>query len=325
MLREFLYMDSAKVRALLGQLSEGVPEEARDTNRSAHSTGGGARGFAWHQADRTEETQVQRSLADSSFPELERILEAEKILVDLSDVLVNSRAWTESEWRNATPPGSLVRIALGGWLFDTRYVTQLLAGFGSVMAGAQGLGVIPGKPGTRTQEKQGRAPEPQIEDTIPLFAAVDDGQGQKIGREYLQSIVRISKGLFTPGLHLILMPDDTAEFAVTARLEEGRRYLDTSPEILFARYGIERQTWTLVGIIGHYPEDLGDSELVIQDIMDGDQISRIRAAQSINAVMKRLGIQGFADLPRYPSFSVVPLAVYRTVNIGSGPGTSLAL
>lgn len=324
-LREFLYVDSDKVNALLGQLMEGVPEEARQTDRSLRSTGGGARGFAWHQDDRGGEAQVQRSLADANFPELERILESEKIVTDLSDVLAESSSWLETGWREDCPPGSLVRVELRGTLFDARYVAQQLAGYASVVAGAQGMGIMPGKPGTKTQEKNARTSDPQIEDSIPLFAAVEADQGQKISRDFLQAIVRMSKGLFTEGLHLILRPDDDSEFAVTARLEEGRRYLDTSPEILFARYGLDPQTWTLVGSVGHYPERQLAEMSPIEDVMDGTQVSRIRAAQGITAILRYLGVLGFADLPRYPSFSVVPIAVYRTTTIGSEPGKSLTL
>jgi hypothetical protein len=42
-----------------------------------------------------------------------------------------------------------------------------------------------------------------------------------------------------------------------------------------------------------------------------DGLMRGRTAAYINAMLGYLGGLGLADLPQHPSFSVVPLAVYR--------------
>lgn len=323
LLREFLYVDTDKVHALLSQLSGGVPEEARATRRESRSTSVGPRAVQ-HRSGRDTEDYIQSSLTDANFPELESILEAERILQDLTETLSESSAWRESAWRETSPPGSIIRVTLPGSFFDARYVARQMVAFASVISGLQGMGSMPGRSNTRTQERQARRGEqsPQLEDEIPLFGELpgEDG-GTRISREFIQSIVRVARGLFTPGLHLVLYPEDGVEYALTARLEEGRRYLDTEPEILFARYGVDPQQWTLVGIIGHYaePEDVVTfSSANLVD--DNEHVSRIRTARFINSFMKHMGVSGFADLPQYPGFSVIPIAVYRSVEIGREAG-----
>lgn len=324
-LREFLYVDSDKVRAILGQLDEGVREELQRTERATKSTSAGTRAFAWHQRENLDEARVSRSLADSNFPELEQMLEAEGLLCDLSDKLSAADNWLDDDWRRDAPPGALIRITLRGMLFDARYVAQVLSGYASVVAGLQGIGVMKGSPGSKTQERQARTSDPQIEDNIPLFAPVDAGES-KVNRSYLQAIVRIAKGAFTQGFHLLLLPDDGADYAVTARLEEGRRYLDSTPEILISRYGIEPQEWTLVGSVGHYPSKDAGEPPPFADVTGGTgTVSRTRMADVVQTVVRHLAATGLVDLPRYPSFSVVPIAVYRSTSIGREIGNDLAI
>lgn len=329
-LREMLYLDVDKVRALLGQLSRGVPEAVDQTSRVGKENALGLKGIGEHRREGVEEMSVRHSMADANFPALEEILDAEGILTDLSNDLRQPERWLEDDWRSATPPGSLVRITLQGSLFDARYIAQQMAAFGWVLSGLQGLGIMPGRADTRAQGKAARVDgEPTLEDLVPAFSPMkdDDGDG-KTDRTVLRSIIRVAKGIFTPGLHLIMVPDTgdkEPEYGVTVRLEEGRQYLDTTPEILFARYGSNVQEWTLVGSVGHYPPpptDVPDPSGVVNS---DDSFSRIRMSRYINDVMRFMGGLGFADVPQHPSFAVIPLAVYRTVAIGQSPATTTDL
>ena len=97
--------------------------------------------------------------------------------------------------------------------------------------------------------------------------------------------------------------------------------MDSEPDILFARYGTGKQDWTMVGMIGHYaqpePGDLDNGAF-----SSTDRIMRGRMADFINKFMTLMGATGFTDLPQYPGFSMVPIAVYRTI---SSPSTQLSL
>src|SRR5262249_25528640 len=150
----------------------------------------------------------------------------------------------------------------------------------------------------------------QPEDLIPEFGPISQQNGPDIDAKFLRAIVQVARGMFTPGLHLNLSPADSNKLIVGARLQEGRRFLDSETEILFARYGVGKQLWTLVGSIGHYakPEDMLSPQNLT--FIDGEsRVIRAQFADYINSYMRFLGSLGFADTPQYPSFSVVPLAV----------------
>ena len=89
--------------------------------------------------------------------------------------------------------------------------------------------------------------------------------------------------------------------------------METDPEILFSRYGTVRQSWTLVGSIGAYSQKATADEVGKQEFMDSDKISRSKFANFVNYFMQFAGQQGLADMPQSPGFSIVPLAVYRTI------------
>lgn len=140
------------------------------------------------------------------------------------------------------------------------------------------------------------------------------GDGDDLSADFLRGIVRISRGVFTPGLHLNLRPTGNDTHTVTARLQEGRQFLDGDAEVLFARYGGGLQEWTLVGSVGHYGEVVGADVMNDNQLTDEDNnLNRSRFAAFVNGFMSHLGTIGFVDVPQFPGFSVVPLAVYRVI------------
>lgn len=325
-LREFLYVDTDKVRGMLAQLDGGVLEEERETTRDDKRTQGGVGRFAQHYSAWGSERLVQKSLGDALFPTLEAALESEGVLQDISESLTEREYWTPDRLQADVPPGTVVRITAQGSLFDARYVASIFAGFATTYQGLQGLGTVPSASSTtprgkkpQQQPKQQAKPDmqPQLEDSIPELGASAAEEG--IGTDQLRAMIRVSRGIFTPGLHLNLSPTNNDEFIVGARLQEGRQFLDSDTDILFARYGIGQQEWTLVGTIGHYAQDVNDGSNDAASFASGDEsVNRARMASFVNRFMGQLGSQGFIDLPQLPGFSVVPLAVYRVI-----PGSTL--
>ncbi|MFD3436870.1 hypothetical protein ACFWU3_05110 [Streptomyces sp. NPDC058685] len=319
LLREFLYVDTDKVRSMLGQLDEGVAEEARDTSRHEKRSEGGVKGFASHYQNWGTESYVSKSLGDTLFPSLENMLESDGLLSDVSEQMTDSDYWTSGEMENDYPPGSLIRITASGSLFDARYVAAVFSSFGAATLGFQGLGTETPAAPTPPIKKQQRPPRPpassaphrpQLEDEIPEFVYIENGEPAMDAKQ-LKSLLKVARGLFTPGLHLNLFPIGGDEVAVGVRLQEGRQYLDGDPDILFARYGTGEQEWTVVGSVGHY----GRANVPMSEspqLLSADQrVLRARTAKFINNFMGLIGSQGFSDLPQSPGFSMVPLAVYR--------------
>lgn len=319
-LREFLYVDTDKVRGMLAQLDGGVFEEERETTRDDKRSQAGVSRFVQHYQTWGSERLTQKSLGDALFPTLEEALESEGILQDVSQELSDVNYWTQERLRTELPPGTVVRITTQGSMFDARYVAATFTAFATAYSGLQGIGAVPqvpaaaGKGGKRQQpQKRTSAATPgtsQLEDAVPDLDLDEAAVG--FGSNLLRSLIRVSRGVFAPGLHLNLFPTDDDRYTVGARLQEGRRFLDGDPDVLFARYGVGKQEWTLVGTIGHYADAAGATPPSTPDLVDDDgDVRRARSATFVNAFMGTLGARGFIDLPQSPGFSVVPLAVYR--------------
>ncbi|MFF5056482.1 hypothetical protein ACFY1S_25190 [Micromonospora sp. NPDC000663] len=327
-LREFLYVDTEKVRGMLAQLDGGIAEEARNTTKSDRRSEAGVKGFAGHYQGWGEENYTTKSLGDALFPTLEDALDSSSLIKDLSDNLQGAHFWTSDELRESTPPGTLVRVASPGSLFDARYVAASLAGFGATHSGLEGIGSVPtASPAAPPRPNKGRPAKAkakadksnekvnQIEDAIPEFGPIKNEDGsQEIGPDFFRGLVKIARGLFMPGLHLNLYPTDSDTLSIGVRLQEGRHFLDGDPEILFARYGTGKQFWTVVGTIGHYANVDDRIAPAYGNITDGaGNVVRGRTAAFINSYMRFLGALGFADVPQWPGFNIVPLAVYRVI------------
>ncbi|MGW1778836.1 DUF6414 family protein [Streptomyces sp. NPDC002143] len=325
-LREFLYVDTDKVRAMLAQLDGGITEEERNTNREGNRWTVGQ-----HLHDIDSETHTQKSLGDALFPTLEAALDAENLIRDISEEVADITEWTSGNLKQRVPAGSLVRIKAYGSLFDARYVAETFAAFGAVNIGLGtiGNGTPPqnsssagpkGKGGKQqnrpTTSKKPDPQAPQLEDIIPDFQIIGSDESTVNGH-YMRAIAQVARGVFAPGLHMNLSPVESGEVLISARLQEGRQYLDSETDILFARYGTEQQEWTLVGSVGSY----GPTETSVPEANfyrpDGS-VLRGEFANYINAHMRHLGGIGFIDLPQYPGFSVIPFAVYRSIPQKSG-------
>jgi hypothetical protein len=324
-LREFIYADLEKIRSLMGQLSEGVPEESKKTETRTRQTTAGIKSIVSTSGDVKGETQISRSLADSIFSDLEDILETEGWLTDISEQLINDLELETLP--QIYPPGSMIRITAPGQLFDARYVARALSG---LAATAEGMRMLPGQPGTSlgsplNKKHPGQSPKKsqRAGDEGTLEADIREFDSSTLGgitADNLKSIVKISRGMLSAGVHLMMTPRENA-ITISTRLQEGGQYLESDAEILFSRYGISKQQWTLVGTVGAYamPATSTDDDLFADGFTQDDRVNRAMFADYVSRFMQLMGHQGLIDLPQFPGFSVVPLAVYRLISRNSSP------
>ncbi|MFJ1543348.1 hypothetical protein ACIODS_32940 [Micromonospora chalcea] len=325
-LREFLYVDTDKVRSLVAQMNGGVTEEIKEVEKKEGKGGVGVKGFVTREGVWSKEESASKSAADAVFPTLEDELYSQGYLADISADLGSLSEEDFGEFSESYPPGSVVRLTAPGRLFDARYVTQVLAGISAVVKGlvtfdssllapkaaqgGKGRGQQ-GRPGVGKSRVQSDGLTNQLEDAIPDYPDITALSGTTA--EHLRAIVQISRGMFSPGLHMHINTGLDDRIAVTARLQEGRRFLDSDAEILFARYGTEAQDWTIVGTIGTFPREVNPEQDANFVDPRTSKISRAETLRTINDVMRELGALGMADFPRYPGFSIVPFAVYRPI------------
>ncbi len=330
MLREFLYVDTDKVRSLIAQLDEGVPEESRQAESQSKKSKFGSSRIFGYESGAGSEAVIQRSLLDAIFPRLEQVLEAEGALVDLSEELSEPGYWHE-KLRSDFPPGSIVRITGPARLFDARHAAEVLTGVSAALNGFLTLSpdtqitsqvdgsAVSGRGGKSAKKPRPQAPsrksvtsgDGEIEDKVMDFP--DSTIMEGFTAEHMRAFLKLARGVFLPGLHLMMTPTASDSHVITARLQEGMRFLETNPEVLFARYGLAPQEWTIVGTIGAYAQE-GQQDIGSFVAEGSDRISRARFVDAINSVMQQIGNSGLADTAVYPGFSFVPFAVYRVIS-----------
>lgn len=324
-LREYLFVDSKAVRGIIAQIESGTPEAEVRLDVSRKKSGAGVKGFAEHVQEWGGDVSESKSISDALFPRLEDALEAEGFLEDVSANLMSP-----AYWKNISanlPPGKIVRISLPGILTDSRFVASLLSGFATTMRGLDNLQKTDSSQAspapTASSSKRGKggangskgyrdlpAAEGHLEDRIPL-GRLAVGSNEEMSGEFLRSVIQVMRGMFSPGLHMALLPEAEGSGAIMARLPEGHDYLTGDPEVLFARYGVGLQTWTIVGTVGHHSMETPD--LSIHDFQESQGVNRAKFAKYVGGLGTMLGNLGFTDLAQAPGFSVVPWAAYRTI------------
>lgn len=326
-LREYLYVDTTAVRGVLAQMDAGIVEEEAATTTKAKKSVGGVKGFAEHAQNWEDSRTTTKALGDAIFPLLEDALEAEGYLEDVSEIVNTPAGWAPGTFEGLLPPGKIVRITAPGYLIDARFVASVLGGFSVTHRGLVNMGIVPEsadavlptrakKTAKRYSELPGEADS--LEGRIPLGDMRFDDDSSVSG-EFLRGITQVARGMFAPGLHLMLTPDADEAGAITLRLQEGRQFLDSDTDVLFGRYGVGAQDWTVVGTIGHHP--LPDPDMDNARFMDArGNIRRAEFGRYVNRLGTLLGNVGLTDLPQTPGFSVVPWAVYRTLGSPSGVG-----
>ncbi len=106
-LREFLYVDTDKVRGMLAQLDGGVFVEERETTRDDKRSQAGVSRFVQHYQTWGSERQIQKSLGDALFPTLEDTLEVQGVIKDISRELADPAYWTATRLHAEVPPGTI--------------------------------------------------------------------------------------------------------------------------------------------------------------------------------------------------------------------------
>ncbi|GAA1767040.1 hypothetical protein GCM10009747_29290 [Agromyces humatus] len=321
LLREYLYVDTDKVRGLAGQLYDGVPERATNVAARQKSLGFDARVIKGD-IGKSDQDSIERSLADSVFKDLEADLEALGLLTDVSELLAQLDQWDDID--TIARPGRIIRLSAPATLFHPSQMSEAMVGMATAAMGLGSIGIadsesepprpVPPSAKSTAQKKAerdardaGKSERRYPEDELPTVEVIPL---MGIPRGTLAGMIQVVRGVFGEGVHLHGRPAGPEGPVVSARLESGRRFLDSSPEVLLSRYGLGEQEWTVVGVVGQ----LGSRVLPgqVDDVTNSD--GSVNRAKLVDVVGTFLGsAAGLVDLPQAPGFSIVPLAVYRLI------------
>lgn len=312
-LREYLYVDTDRVNGLAEQLYEGIPDKA--VRHTENNTGGGVSlKVASLMASKTQGEEVSFLLRDSLFHRLELDLESLGVLHDYSSDLASLEGWN-SRSVDLTP-GRIVRISAPCTIFHPQQIADALIGMATAAVGVDDLTDETPNPATakkaagkRTNHVHRGASDGQPsllpEDRLPNIPVIPLINAP---RTLLAGIIKLTRGMFSDGVHLQMTPAGIEGPAITAHLEPGRRFFDSSPDTLLSRYGLSKQEWTLVGTIGQVSQGANNIDAPLDD--DGT-VSRAKFVDMASDMLN--GTMGLVDLPQGRGFSVVPLALYRTI------------
>ncbi|NNG34924.1 DUF6414 family protein [Nakamurella aerolata] len=322
-IREFIYVDVDRARVLLSQLAGSVRKgfklvdgSTRDRSlgvgRATYLRGGDARG-----------SEEEHSVEDGLVSDLEEALDVNGALSDISVRIDDPDDLNLEKLAREVLPGSVVRLTALGQMFDATYVAESLA---AIMTAAAGISAIAGprdsrarsgKPGGAKQSRDRRVPEGgQLEDLIPMIDNLDILEG--LDTDSVRAIVKTTRGIFPAGLHLVFSSQNGRKWSALARLQKDRKYLDAEPEILFSRYGTGKSLWTVLGTVGHFaasrPPDMASPQADL--VRDDKSVDRASFVAMVNGLIGTMASLGFSSTASYPGVSIVPVAVYRSVEIG---------
>ncbi len=318
-LREMVYLDVERVRGFAAQLYEGMPTAEETSFQDTKRSGVGLPRVLGYSREWGDSGRASKSLIEGVFYNLERDLESEGYLHDVSDQAALSENWEDRNIGGWAANGRLIRITAQGQLVDSRYFAQLLAAYSVFMRGLISLGfydkaeVKNGKsvnirPQVSNRKRETESPE--LEDSVMDLPRQDD----IIKSDELKAMIQVTRSAFRPGVSVLLAPVENGHTRIVSRLQEGRQFLDAEPDVLFARYGMDYQSWTLVGTVGYRPAatvefEPGETKLASED----GQIQRGAFVEMINGMAGYFQAQGLTDAPQWPGFSVIPIALYRSI------------
>jgi hypothetical protein len=109
--------------------------------------------------------------------------------------------------------------------------------------------------------------------------------------------------------------ESSRELGFTGALLGRKEYIQEERENLFSRYGQAPTVWTTVFQIAAVPpKPDGAPEYAPEETLDAaGQISRANMEKSISGLLGHFEQLGLVEGPRWPSISITPLGIYRTV------------
>ena len=340
-MKEFLYVDVDRTRrSLLAQLQggliEGLTSETAKTLEGVASASlfgiGGSGGYS-----REARHQESRSFQEMVFVAFEALADEQELITDLGPEVGQVDRWNSGDVHSSLSDGQIVRMTcdlqiLDGSLFRSRLerFDKLVDGFLAITGGD----VTPRNTTPKQRAQMGAmAKAALMGGTTPaLLNAISDFVDAFVGDDISFRALACGSEHLSRGFGGTLL---------------GRRgYIQEKRESLLSRYGTVASNWTSVMQVAAIPMPPADPEGVTEESALADALDEPQAEDDANdstsaesqvvddasgsidrAVMENLAVGllgemeriGVVEGPRWPTISVTPLAVYRTIPGGRAP------
>lgn len=127
-IREYLFVDDARVRMLVSQLRGGVPEASTSTRSRSHKLLAGLK-FLGAEKGGEQSSEDTIALSDLHVSMLEEDAEALGMLADISEEARDKDFWGRGGQRKRLKPGMLARVTAPTRLMDPQSITQVFRKF----------------------------------------------------------------------------------------------------------------------------------------------------------------------------------------------------
>lgn len=312
--REFLYVDTQRVKSLLAHMDGGLVEQTKaghidnvkaDAQAKLMGFGGGA-GYS-HDWKREE----QKSLQDVVFSLFEDTADENGYITDATNDYYVPERWADGTIQNGLEAAQIIRITcevqmLDGGLFESRLERYLsmIDSLARLGVKTDGLKPIKGKSVEKQKEEMLRKAREAILKDIP--------------EEFVRAMGGFMQSFLGEDIAMRALPcgEEHLEFGFSGSLLNRAEYIQAEREHLFSRYGTYMSNWTCLLQVATVPDQVKHKTNLANDtnfLLPSGTISRAataRGASDLLGVMEGIGI---LDGPRWPTVSVTPLGIYRDV------------
>ncbi len=276
--REYLYVDTTRVRSLLAQTDEGLLDEKTATTSRTRRLRLGSR-LTGYERGKDLSAGESMSLADLHVSMLEESAEALNLMADVSDKIAKEKNWLRGKVRKQLQPGMLLRVTAPTLLLDAislRETFQAMesatdsndADFGQFMTM---LGALYGS-------------------GIALSIRPTDDESARAA--FVGVIPRDNDfGPFDPSLLLSRVGPETQ--LMTSVLQVARIPSESPAQVQTMGKSMEALMERFAGM--------------------GEQLDREFLDTFLLKMASMMEHAGLAAAPKWPAISVIPLAIYRNV------------
>lgn len=305
--REYLYIDSLRVRLLLAQLGDGLPEAESSSRGRSHRLQLNLARLGWDR-ERTQSDVESRSLSDLHVSMLEEAATALEVLEDVSESARVETNWlADAAWRDDLRPGMFIRATAETRIIDPSAIMQTFLRLDRAAPTD-----VPGA--TKTDEEQLGA----------LLETMFAGE-QSPAQSELEQVAAMVGSLYGDGLSIRIQPfgEEDASRVFSGQITDASGFLAGERDALFSRLGPELHEWTTLAHVARAPRSastVSDVATVVAGINESSfvdatsgSLNRAGLEASLSSMAAFLEAMGLQDAPIFPAISIVPIAIYRTM------------
>ena len=317
--RDYLYIDIARVRSLLSQIANGAPDVVTERSARVRELYAGLSlgpASASARQGRNVESEESRSLTDLHFALFEESAEALGLLTDVTDQVQDEHAWRAGTVASSLSESQLVRVTGPVRLVDPAYFKESLGRIDAMIESFLPLtGLGTGSTSADSPSGPSREQRPKGGGQRTRSTATAQRKRDLMGGLPPEALAKLGDfvgSLLAGGISMRCMPcgDDAPDCAFSGLLLDRSTYIEPERAAIFGRFGPTPAAWTLVALITRFADEEAPADLSLPSDIGGGA-SRLSVEELVVRLLAFLEQLGVADAPTWPTIAVTPLALYR--------------